>query len=140
MHKNLLVILLSVFAFSNCKKESRSSPDILTSRTWKMGLNDLNPQTNSQGQTLYYPVQTCEKDDTFKFTQDGNFIINRNIDKCNENELQIESQTYTLNRQTKKLIINGTVFTLVEVSNSQVKYYAPIPSTNGFKYQIFLLQ
>jgi hypothetical protein len=44
----------------------------------------------------------------FKFGSEGNLTINRNADKCDQNELQTESQNYLLNRTTKELVINGT--------------------------------
>lgn len=126
--------------FSNCKKDSESSSNVLTLKTWQRGLNDKNPSTNPAGTVLYYPVQNCEKDDTFKFGTDGNLILNRNAAKCDQSESQIETKAYTLNRTTKEFVIDGTKFTLAEESNSQIKYYAPIPTPTGFQYLVYLLQ
>ena len=137
---SLLIVLL--FAFSSCKKDNKQPANILTSKTWKMGLVDENPATNPPGNILYYPVQDCDKDDTFKFTPDGNLIIDRGTDKCSLDELLTETQTYTLNRSTKELVINGVKFTLAEESTSQIKYYAQIPTpfSTNYQYLIFLLQ
>jgi hypothetical protein len=85
-------------------------------------------------------VQNCEKDDTFKFGVDSKLEINKNSDKCDQNENQNSTQTYTLNRTTKEFIINVTKFTLAEESNNQIKYYEIVPSNTGFEYIIFLLQ
>jgi hypothetical protein len=66
--------------------------------------------------------------------------MNRDKDKCDQSESQTETITYTLNRTTKEFVINGTTFTLAEELNSQIKYYALIPTPTGFQYLIYLLQ
>ena len=138
--KLLTIIVLTFFSFLSCKKDGENSSNILTSKTWKKSLNDKNPSTNPAGTILYYAVKNCEQDDIFKFGLDGNLILNRSTDKCDQTELQTETQTYTINRTTKELIINGTKFTLAEESGSQIKYYASIPAVTGFQYLIYLLQ
>jgi hypothetical protein len=136
----LLTALLFVIAFSNCSRDKESQLNTLTSKTWRRALTDLNPTTNPQGQIIYYAVLNCEKDDTFKFNEDGSLIIDRYDNKCAQDEFQIENQSYSLNRQTKELIIDGTTYILAEESNKQIKYYTVLPTTNGFQYLIFLLQ
>ena len=136
--KFLAILLLSIF--SSCGKDKDSSTDILSSRTWTWALNDKNPSTNPSGRILYYAVRNCEKDDTFQFTLDGKLIINRSADKCDPDELQNETQSYTLNRAAKELVIHGIKFTLAEESGSQIKYYAPLGSGTGYDYLVFVLQ
>jgi len=138
--KPLMIITLVIFSFTNCKKDSASSLPIISAKTWIRGLNDKNLSTNPAGTITYYPVQNCEKDDTFKFGVDGNLVWNRNKEKCASSESLIETQPYTLNRTTKELTINGLKFTLAEESNNQIKYYTPVPSSTGIQYLIFLLQ
>ncbi len=140
MKTKLLTLFVLLFAFSNCKKDDTSSSNILLSKTWKRALYDKNPSTNPQGTILYHFVRDCEIDDTYKFGSDGNLMVNKNSDKCDQSELQTENQVYTLNRTNKELIINGTKFTLAEESNNQIKYYTPVSSGNGFQNLIFLLQ
>ena len=141
MKTNLLIAtLLFTIAFLSCSKDKDDQINTLTSKTWKRGKTDLNPTTNPQGPILYYAVLNCEADDTFKFNGDGSLTINRNNDKCNQDELQNENQSYSLNRPGKELIVNGTTYTLAEESNNQIKYYAVIPTTSGFQSLIFLLQ
>ena len=136
----LLITVLVTIALSSCTRENDDQKNILMSKTWKRAKADLNPATNPRGPILYYAVQNCETDDTFIFNEDGTLTINRNNDKCSQNEVQNESQSYSLNRQSKVLIIDGTTYTLAEESNQQIKYYAVVPATNGFQYLIFLLQ
>jgi hypothetical protein len=138
--KLLLTAVLFTIAFSNCSKEKEKKTNTLTSKTWKRAWTDMNPTTNPQEPFLYYAVQNCEKDDTFTFNGDGSLIIDRNDVRCDQNELRVENQSYSINRQTKELVIGGTTYTLAEESNKQIKYYTVIPTPSGFQYLIFLLQ
>jgi len=135
----LLIVALSL-SLSNCKKDKQNSPKSLTSKTWRRGLIDKNPATNPTGKVLYYAAETCERDDTFKFGKDGKLTINRNNHKCDPNEIKIESQPYTLDTIAKKLIIDGTEYTLAEASLEQIKYYSTVPEGVGFESLIYLLQ
>jgi hypothetical protein len=69
----------------------------------------------------------------------GALTINQGMDKCSGNEPATETLPYTYNRETKELIIDGFRYTVAEESKEQVKYYTPIPSSNGFEHLIFLL-
>jgi hypothetical protein len=141
MTKTLLpFILIAIFSLTNCKKDNPGSSDILLSKTWKKALSDKNPSSNPSGTVTYYAVQNCEKDDIFKFNSDGKLTLNKNADKCDPNENQNVTQSYTINRTSKELVIDGTKFTLAEETNSQIKYYTVVPSATGFQYLIFLLQ
>ena len=136
----LSLLLIMFFTLTNCKKETSSSAEILTTKIWKRSLTDMNPSSNPSGSVIYYAVQNCEKDDVFKFNTDGNLEINKNSDKCDPNETQNTTQNYSLNRTTKEFIINGIKYTLAEESNTQIKYYATVPLNSSFQNLIFLLQ
>ena len=138
--KFLTFILIAVLGLTNCKKNKSTSTDILTSKTWKIALNDKNMSTNPTGTVTYLSVQNCDLDDTFNFGKDGKILINKGAVKCEQNETQNSTQTYILNRTTKEFTINGTKFILAEESSSQIKYYTAIPRASGFQFLIFLLQ
>ena len=138
--RHLAILISILLIFTNCKKDSESPANILLSKTWKRGLVDKNPATNPPGPIIYYAVRNCEKDDSFKFGSENKLTWHRNIDKCDQNESPTETQTYSLNRTTNELFINGTKFTLAEESKSQIKYFALIPTTTGFQYLVYLLQ
>ena len=135
----LAIILLIVLTLSNCKKDSESAPNLLTSKTWKYGVIDKNPSTNPPGKNAYYAVHDCQMDHTFKFGSDGKLEQFLNNDDCGVNKTVI-TKTYTYNSKKKELWINEDKFTIAEESNSQIKYYIPITRTNGVENLIFLLQ
>jgi hypothetical protein len=137
-----LIIILTVYliAFSNCKKEEHQS-DILTSKTWKRGSVDLNPSTNPQGEHQYYPIFNCDIDDKYTFRKDGNLVIDRGTKKCDPNEIQTETLIYSIDRETNKLIIDSISYILAEESETQIKYYKPVPGgTSLTSCIIYLLQ
>ena len=123
-----------------CKKDTDSPTDILLSKTWKRNLTDKNPATNPPGRVLYYPVQNCEKDDTFRFDSEGKLTLNRGANKCSQGEQQTEIQTYSLDRNTKLFLLEGSRFTLAEESTGQLKYYTQLPPNSGYDYLVFLLE
>jgi hypothetical protein len=137
-----LIIIFAIYliAFSNCKKEENVS-DILTSKTWKRGSVDLNPSTNPVGEHQYHPILNCHTDDRYTFRKDGNLVIERGTNKCDPNEIQTKTILYSIDRETNKLIIDSTSYTLAEESDNQIKYYKPVPSgTSLTSCVIFLLQ
>ena len=138
--KLVLITALLLFAFSNCSKDEKQPGDPVTSKTWKRGLSDLNPATNPQAPVLYYAVQNCEKDDTFTFGSNGLLVVDKNAEKCNQDEPRTETQSYSLNRPTMQLVIGSTTYTLAEATDKQIKYYAVVPTPSGFQHLVFLLQ
>ncbi len=146
-NKYLALVVLIGLTLSSCKKDSKSSFNTLLSKTWKRALADKNPSTNPASPSgtinssiVYYAVQDCEKDDTFKFDTDGRLIFKRNIEKCDPMEQSDEVQSYTIDRVKKELTINGVKYILAEESKDQIKYYALLPSYNDPRYLVFLLQ
>lgn len=138
---SIILLMASLFALSNCKKDDNHSPvNILSSKVWKRGLTDKNPATNPSGKIVYYAVKDCEKEETFKFDLNGTLTLNRHGEKCDPNESTQEILSYTLNQETKKLTIDGTDYILLEESENQIKYAAVLPSATGDEYLIFLLQ
>ena len=113
---------------------------VLTSKTWKRGMVDKNPSTNPYGGVQYYPVQNCEKDDTFKFGSNNKLAINQGTNKCNSNEPATKTVSYSYTDSNKELIIDGTKYIVAEESKAQIKYYAPVPTSGGFSNVVFLLE
>lgn len=135
------LLTLSIFMLSGCQKDDNSSAkNILTSKVWKRGLTDKNISTNPYGGTVYYSVKDCEKDDTFEFDADGGLTLKRNENKCIFYEPEAEVLSYTLNRKTKKLTIDGNVYLLLEESADQIKYCTVLPPIGSYDYVVYLLQ
>lgn len=138
--KLLLILALLAIIFSFCKKDkSIETTDFLLNKSWKRAISDKNISTNPSGRIMYDVVLDCQKDDQYKFNSDGTLIINRGTEKCSVNELTSETLTYSYNKISKELLINGIKYTLAEESDNQIKYFAPLTSA-GYDYLVFLLE
>ncbi len=137
----LLLAAATSFVFTGCEKNTSmpQAKDALLTKTWKRGMQDKNPSANPANAS-FYPVQTCEQDDTFTFAADGTVLIDQGAAKCSQNEPRTVSQSYGINRATKELMINGQKFKLLEETQDQIKYSTELPATTGFGSLIFLLQ
>ncbi len=145
MKTNTLSLLILLFvAFASCKKDDDKASVTLTSKTWKRAMVDknmsTNPVTNPAGNVLYYAPQDFEKDDTFKFSDDGKLTINRGTLKASNDQPQTEVQSYSFVSATQQLTINGEKYTLVEQNKTQLKYYTLLPPVSGFRYLIFIFE
>ena len=131
-----------MITFSGCDKDEQIS-DILTSKSWKRGMVDLNTSTNPPGDHSYYPLFDCDTDDKYTFQKDGILVIERGTNKCEQDEESIERLHYSIDRENNELIIDSTRYLLAEESETQIKYYKMVPAggTNSLlKNMIFLLQ
>jgi hypothetical protein len=126
----------------SCKKKDDPSPVVtITSKSWKWATVDKNSLTNpQQGNVLYYSPNNCERDDSFQFSSNNQLLLNRGLTKCDPNEPPNEAKTYSLNRTTNELIIDGIKYFLVEESPNQLKYYRNIPAGSGFNYLVYILE
>ena len=137
----LLTLLSFIFLFSSCSKDDETVPsNILTSKTWKRGMVDKNPSSSPSGSVLYYPVQECEKDDTFRFGSDSKLTVNQGASKCDKNEPASKTVTYSYDEKANTLTIDGINYSVAEMSKSQIKYYIPFASSTGYANYIFLLE
>lgn len=133
-----LITFLTIFL--SCKKdENEEIIDVLTSKTWKFGLKDLNVSTNPSGNNALYAVLECEQDDTFTFRADGKMVRAYGSKKCDGNTATNKTVDYTFNKQTKELTIDGLKYAVVEENKTQFKYYVVVPNATGSNNMIYLL-
>lgn len=118
----LSVFLLFTLLFSCKKEEHEQMIDVLTSKTWKFGMKDLNASTNPSGTNFYFAVPECEQDDTFLFREDGTMIRNYGPKKCDGETTANKTVPFSFNKQTKELIIDGVKYKVVEENKTQFKY------------------
>lgn len=137
----VVAALVFVAAFAGCRKEeSEEMIDVITSKTWKFGLTDLNKQTNPSGNNAYYAVLECEQDDTFTFKTDGTVLRAYGAKKCTGNDAANQTFSYSYNKATKELVMDGVKYTVVEENKTQFKYVQTMPNVSGVSNQIYLLQ
>ncbi|WP_461787730.1 hypothetical protein [Pedobacter sp.] len=138
--KRFAALALILFVFACKKDESEEIIDVLTSKTWKFGLKDLNTATNPSGTSSYYAVPECEQDDTFLFKSDGSLVITYGTKKCDGNTTTTKTVNYTFNKQAREITIDGQKFSVTEENKTQFKYIKVVPGTSGTSNVIYLLQ
>ncbi|WAC40092.1 hypothetical protein [Pedobacter sp. SL55] len=136
----VVATLIIVASFIGCKKdENEEIIDVITSKTWKFGLTDLNTHTNPSGSNTYYAVLECEQDDTFTFKADGTLVRNFSTKKCEGDVGASKTVNYSYNKEIKELTIDGVKYSVVEENRSQLKYILTTPATSGVSNKIYLL-
>ena len=138
--KQLLNLALLAIVSLNCKKDNVDSASFLLDKSWKRGISDKNIYSNPSGRILYAAVSNCQQDDIYDFKPDGTLSITKGTERCNVVELASEVQTYSYNKRTKELTINGIKYKLAEESEDQIKYFAALPAESGSDYMVFLLE
>ncbi|MFD0940889.1 hypothetical protein [Pedobacter boryungensis] len=140
--KHCIYLLFVVLVFTGCKKEEKEDPlDILTGKTWKYSLVDKNPSTNGTSISVPFNVLAdCEKDNTLQFKRDGNLIMYTGNAKCTLNESETRTLSFSYNKQTKELIIDGIKCEVLELTKNQLKYKAPVSYQTGYVYVMFILE
>ena len=114
--------------------------DSLTNTTWKLASTDTNPSSNPTGEIIYSPLMACAADDTYYFSSDGKLTINHGEKRCTESEEKEVVVDYFYNKKNNTLTINGENYTVIEITDTQIKYCKAIEGTNGFTYLIYVLQ
>jgi len=136
----LLILTVLAFLSLQCKKEGVEPKDILVSKEWKKTVADKNLYSNPSGKILYASVLNCQKDDTYRFNENGKLTLKKGSSQCEMIEAASEDLPYSYNKASKELIISGIKYTLAEATSVQIKYYAPLPADSGSDYIVFLLE
>lgn len=130
MKKYFLILTIGLGLLISCKKDKNESDatfDLLTAKPWKYSKQDKNTSTNPAGANIYYAPEDCDMDDVYTFSTTLIASIDRGTLKCDNNEVRTENAAYTFDAAAKTITIDGESFNLAEVSEHQLKYYAPIP-------------
>ncbi|TJZ62969.1 hypothetical protein FAZ15_01325 [Sphingobacterium olei] len=142
-HKVLLLTLhiLLLLALCGCKKEREiDETDILTSKIWKRTINDLNPSSNPQGEFSYAPLNDCDKDRTYSFSKNGTLTLINTGTKCLPDETETTLVKYNYNKENNVLTMAANIFTILEISESQIKFKHVFPDNSGIRDYVFILQ
>lgn len=106
-------------------------------------MTDKNRTTNPQGSgvsNFFYPFKNCETDDIYSFNNMNKLTIHKGDQQCSTGEMSPETGDYSVDLTNKKITIKGIVYQLAEISGTQLKYYAYIPSASSFSHLIFLFE
>jgi Lipocalin-like domain len=117
----LWALLCSAFLFSACKKDEK---DHLTSTgCWKQVKSESKDLTT--GAWTEDVIDACDKDDCLSFSDDGKTTFDEGATKCDPDDPQTSSGTWSLSDDKKTLtvvdpVIGGFAFAVSELSKDKM--------------------
>ena len=140
------LIFFTLFVLSSCKKSMDADNSVvnftlLTTKPWKAVLTDNNTATNPKGGTiLYYPYRDCDLDDSGTFFDNGTLTISTGPNRCYTPEPPTINHKYSIDKVNNTITIDNAIYTLAEISETQLKYYAITTTASGTQYVIYINQ
>jgi hypothetical protein len=145
-----LALLAIVVTLNSCKTEEKASystsptlntMSMLVGKQWK--LTEEFTLENGQSVNTLKEYGTCEKDDTYTFMADGNFLLNDNSTKCSGDQ-KAAAGRWAFNNGDAQHIDVASVYRftaeIVEVNPSTLKWKFKNPVGEGFVSQTFVKQ
>jgi len=119
------LLLVCAFAIVGCKKDDPSPTEILTAGTcWKMTL--LEGFDTANNLWVAVPIEDCDADNCFTFKADQSFSVEDGTAKCNPDDPQTSTGTWSLSDDGKKLSLsdagNTDVGAIVELVKGKLVY------------------
>ena len=131
--KNLhiwLVVLSMSLVFSGCEKDNDppSKSEIIAGKDWKIKTYFVSENNGTPYDVFASPnVSECTKDDIYKFSSDGKYMIDEGVTKCNQQDSQIyEEGTWVISEDILKRtypVTNGDfteTYTIIELTQTQM--------------------
>lgn len=123
-------MLVLALGFSGCEKDNGppSQSELIVGKNWKIKTYFVS-QNNSPAFDVYATpnVTECTKDDIYKFTSDGKYIIDEGATKCSQLDSQIyEEGTWVIadNKLNRTYpVMNGAfteTFNIIELTSTQM--------------------
>jgi hypothetical protein len=129
MNKNLFAIALflmgSLMLTTSCDKDDdpMTNEDLIIG-TWRLSAFTVSPELPFIGSNVYSQIPDCTKDDLSIFEDNGVFKVDEGASKCNPNDPQTITGSYTFNPDMTVLTINDGSETeswdISEISDSQM--------------------
>ncbi len=121
------LLLVCAFAVVGCKKDDPSPTEILTAGTcWKMTL--LEGFDTANNLWVAVPIEDCDADNCFTFKADQSFSVEEGSTKCDPDDPQTSTGTWSLSDDGKKLSLSDSstsdVGTIVELVSGKLVYEA----------------
>jgi hypothetical protein len=145
-----LALLATIITLNSCKTEEKAaystSPTLntmsmLVGKQWKL-TEEFTLENGKQVNTLK-DYGSCEKDDTYTFLADGNFLLNDNSTKCSGDQKAAAGRWAFNNGDAQRIDVASVYrFTadIVEVNPTTLKWKFKNPVGEGFVTQTFVQQ
>jgi hypothetical protein len=145
-----LALMAAIVTLNSCKTEEKASystsptlntMSMLVGKQWKL-TEEFTIENGQQVNTLK-EYGACEKDDTYTFLANGNFLLNDNGVKC-QGDQKAATGKWAFNNGNAQRIDVASVYRftadIVEVNTSTLKWKYKNPIGEGIVTQTFVKQ
>lgn len=143
--KNAAALLLMtgvLFTNVHCKKDEETKTDLLTSGQWRVTALTLTPGIDLDGDgdldpDWYSLFEACDKDDYYVFNANGTYESNEGATKCDPDDPQTDSGTWSFVENETKINMDGDIATIEELTKNRFRvsmYDADVDQTLAITY------
>lgn len=117
------VLAALLFAFTSCQDDDTATQDVrplLVNRTWELTGLTANAE-NGESIDYYAALDACDRDDVWRYVENGYYELNEGIEKCTDDDPQVyETGTWDLvdNQLTMRKSGETRTYTVLGVTNS----------------------
>ncbi|OJY92140.1 MAG: hypothetical protein BGP13_08205 [Sphingobacteriales bacterium 40-81] len=106
--------------FASCKKEDKKSKtELLTAGSWK--IKTLTVKNGATTVDLLALQQECYKDNLYTFKTDNTLIIDEGAKKCDEEDDQSYTTTWSFTDNETKIVMEGESGSIVSLTSAELK-------------------
>lgn len=116
-----------VLAVASCKKDDPTTTELLTDADGWIFVSAtidpplIDPVSGTSITDFYAQLDACEKDDISFFKENGTYIIDEGATKCDPNDPQTVTGSWTLSADEKIITVDGENWEIVSISKSSLR-------------------
>jgi hypothetical protein len=125
--RTIVATLCVAICFFACKKDSepQSKKTLLTKGAWHVSAYTVDPAIDFDGDgtdetNVYAVMDQCIKDDHTTFFTDGKAELDEGATKCNANDPQTMSLTWSMNQDETQLEVQGIEYMIESLTESNM--------------------
>lgn len=140
MRIGLLTIFALVLLIGACKKDEKSTTELLVDHQWRITAFTSDPAVDWTGTgvlvtDVFSQFEACEKDDLTIFKSGGVVNFDEGAIKCDPSNPQTETGTWALSADEKTLTVEGDSYEIVTLNENTLKIkYLEDPGPGFPKY------
>lgn len=136
--KNLIIIVVLIFAFSSCKKEdktpAKTKTELLTAHYWKLTALTVDPPLLTVT-NLYAQMSPCTKDDIQKYNTNNTVIYDEGPTKCDPADPQTTTASWNFNSTETIITEDGENENVLNLTENELKLSYEL-TDNGITYVV----
>lgn len=130
-----LILILGTTLFLSCDKTNTLYEDRISGQIWVL----YDQRQYSDDASVFAAVDTCVKDNSYRFFSDGSIVINEGKVKCLASDPIEQRGTWSFSDDKKQLTItdfkgNQVLFEILSLEKDRLKIRNIVPSQVIYKY------